>query len=66
MPLPVNCLQVLFSDLLDVKKSLLTENTHATSAIDIDSTIENIREKLISITEKEIQYNEFSDLLFHN
>ena len=66
MPLPVNCLQVLFSDLLDVKKSLLTENKHATSAIDIDSTIENIREKLISINEKEIHYNEFSDLLFHN
>ena len=63
--LPVSSLQVLYSDLLNVKKILSNENRNISCILEIDLSIEKIKEKL-EIIDDDITYKEFSSLLFHN
>ena len=66
--LPVSGLQVLYSDLLNVKKILSNENRNISCILEIDLSIEKIKDKLekLEIINDEVSYQEFSDLLFYN
>ena len=62
--MPVSCLQILLSDLITVKKMEL-DNEKIDLLLDVDHTIENITEKLLTMIEQQIEFEEFSTLLFH-
>lgn len=62
--MPVSCLQVLLSDLITVKKMELA-NEEIDLLLDVEHTIENITEKLLTMVEQEIEFEEVSSLLFH-
>ena len=62
--MPVSCLQVLLSDLITVKKMELA-NEEIDLLLDVEHTIENITEKLLTKVEQQIEFKEFSTLLFH-
>ena len=62
--MPVSCLQILLSDLITVKKMELA-NEKIALLLDVDHTIENITEKLLTMIEQQIEFEEFSTLLFH-
>lgn len=62
--MPVSCLQILLSDLITVKKMELA-NEKIDLLLDVDHTIENITEKLLTMIEQQIEFEEFSTLLFH-
>ena len=62
--MPVSCLQVLLSDLITVKKMEIA-NQEVDLLLDVEHTIEKISEKLLTMVEQHIQFEEFSSLLFH-
>lgn len=63
-PMPVSCLQVLLSDLITVKKMEIA-NEEVDLLLDVEHTIEKISEKLLTMVEQQIEFEEFSSLLFH-
>jgi hypothetical protein len=62
--MPVSCLQVLLSDLITVKKMEIA-NEEVDLLLDVEHTIEKISEKLLTMVEQQIEFEEFSSLLFH-
>jgi hypothetical protein len=62
--MPVSCLQVLLSDLITVKKMEIA-NQEVDLLLDVEHTIEKISEKLLTMVEQHIEFEEFSSLLFH-
>ena len=62
--MPVSCLQVLLSDLITVKKMELA-NEEIDLLLDVEHTIVNITEKLLTMVEQQIEFEEFASLLFH-
>ena len=62
--MPVSCLQVLLSDLIAVKKMEIA-NQEVDLLLDVEHTIEKISEKLHTMVEQHIEFEEFSSLLFH-
>lgn len=66
IPLPVTCLQVLYLDLLNLKKTVLINKNQNSYILEIDLSIENIKEKLSIISHNEINFDDFSSLLFYN
>jgi hypothetical protein len=69
-PLPVSCLQVFLSDLMTVKKLIEKEVAGGQPApllvVDIGHTIEKVTDAIDVMTEGFINYDDFSQLLFHN